>query len=172
MLRHSFHERPEVDVFRRLAPVWAVLALACGAGPQAPAPEDSATTPEGAVRNFMQAVADSNIGRMGRYWGTAKGPAVVVRQPVDFEQRLGVTQAFLRDSPFRILKTDPVMGDEGRRTVLVELSRADPDGKRCVKSIPFGVVNVGRHGWIVNSINLTLAGTPGRACQATPQPAS
>lgn len=151
-------------MFRPLAPAVVLFALACGGGPQSPAPQDMATTPEGAVRNFMQAVADSNIARMGRFWGTAKGPAGVVRQPTDYEQRLGVTQAFLRNSPYRILRTDPVSGDDARKMVVVELSRADPDGTKCTKAIPFGVVNAGKHGWIVNTINLTLAGTPGRAC--------
>jgi len=141
-----------------------LLVLACGGGPQSPVPQDMATTPEGAVRNFMQAVADSNIPRMGRYWGTPKGPAAIVRQPADFEQRLGVTQAFLRNSPYRVVRTDPVMGNDARKMVVVELSRVDPDGKRCTKSLPFGVINAGKHGWIVNAVNLTLAGTPGRAC--------
>lgn len=159
-------------MFRPFAPAVMLLALACGGSPGNPAPEDMATTPEGAVRNFMQALADSNITRMGRYWGTPKGPASIVRQPADFEQRLGVTQAFLRNSPYRILKTDPVPGDDGRKTVVVELSRVDPDGTRCTKSLPFGVVNAGKHGWIVHAINLTLAGTPGRACAGPSKPAT
>jgi hypothetical protein len=159
-------------VNRALTPAALLVALACG-GPQQPAPEDMATTPEGAVRNFMQAVADSNIARMGRYWGTTKGPASIVRQPADYEQRLGVTQAFLRNSPYRIVRTDPVIGDDARKMVVVELSRADPDGNRCTKALPFGVINAGKHGWIVNAVNLTLAGTPGRACSPAPaKPAS
>lgn len=151
-------------MFRPFAPAVVLLALACGGAPGNPVPEDTATTPEGAVRNFMQALADSNIARMGRYWGTPKGPASIVRQPADFEQRLGVTQVFLRNSPYRILRTEPVAGDDARKTVVVELNRTDPDGKRCTKALPIGVVDSGKHGWIVHAINLTLAGTPGRAC--------
>ncbi len=158
-------------MFRPLLPVIVLCLTACGGGPQNPAPLDVATSPESAVRNFMEAVADSNITRMGRFWGTAKGPAGVLRQPSDYQQRLGVTQAFLRNSPFRIIRIDPVSGDDKRRMVVVELSRADPDGNKCTKAIPFGVIDTGKHGWIVNAINLTLAGTPGRACSG-PRPQS
>lgn len=112
----------------------------------------------------MQAVADSNITRMGRYWGTSRGPASLVHHPADYEQRLFVTQSFLRDSPFHILRSDPISGDKDRQTVQVDLDRADPDGARCTRNVPFTVLNAGKHGWIVTSIDLTLAGTPGRSC--------
>ncbi len=135
-----------------------LLSLACGGGPGAAVPADSATTPEGAVRSFMQAIADSNITRMGRYWGTSRGPAA------DYEQRLFVTQSFLRDSPYHILRSGEVAGDKNRQMVQVDLDRTDPDGTRCTRNVPFTVLNVGKHGWIVTSIDLTLAGTPGRAC--------
>ncbi len=127
-------------------------------------PQESATTPEGAVRNFMQAVADSNITRMGRYWGTSRGPAGVVHHPADYEQRLFVTQSFLRGSPFRVQGTEPLGQDASRRLVRVELDRVDLDGNRCTRGVPFTVVNTGKSGWIVTAIDLTLAGTPGRSC--------
>ncbi len=149
---------------RTLVAALMLLVLACGGGTANPAPNDTATTPEGAVRNFMQAVADSNIGRMSRYWGGAKGPASETRQPSDYIQRLAVTQSFLRDSPFRVLRTDPSPTDANRQTVQVEFDRADLDGKRCVRNVPFVVMNVGKAGWIVNAIDLTTAGTPGRPC--------
>jgi hypothetical protein len=151
-------------VIRRVAPVLMLLAVACGGGPGAPMPKDTATTPENAVREFMQAVADSNITMMGRYWGTAHGPATETHQPADYVQRLAVTQAFLRHSPYRILRTDPVVGDPARQSVQVELDRTDLDGSRCTRSAPFTIVNVGKRGWIVTAIDLTLVGTPGRAC--------
>ena len=148
-----------------------LLIVACGGSGASPAPLEMATTPEGAVRNFMQAVADSNIARMGRYWGTARGPASVTRQPHDYVQRLSVTQAFLRDSPFKVLRTDPVVNDAARQTVHLELDRSDLDGKRCVRKLPFIVVNTGKQGWIVTAIDLTQVGTPGRSC-AAPIPAA
>jgi hypothetical protein len=164
MLRPSIPVRPEVCVSHRFLSGLLLLSLACGGGPGAAVPADSATTPEGAVRSFMQAVADSNITRMGRYWGTSRGPASLVHHPADYEQRLFVTQSFLRDSPFHILRSDPISGDKNRQTVQVDLDRADPDGARCTRNVPFTVLNAGKQGWIVTSIDLTLAGTPGRSC--------
>ena len=158
-------------MIRRVAPVVMLLAMACGGGPGAPVPKDTATTPEIAVRDFMQAVADSNIAQMGRYWGTAHGPASETHQPADYVQRLGVTQAFLRQSPFRVLRSDPVAGDPSKHSVQVELSRTDLDGSKCTRAVPFTVVNTGKRGWIVTAIDLTLVGTPGRAC-AAPQKTS
>ena len=154
-------------MIRRVAPVLMLLAMACGGGPGTAVPKDTATTPEAAVRNFMQAVADSNIALMGRYWGTSHGPAVETHQPADYVQRLAVTQAFLRHSPYKILRSDPVQDDAARRSVQVEVERTDLDGNHCTRDAPFTVINVGKRGWIVTAIDLTLLGTPGRAC-ATP----
>jgi len=151
---------------RRFLPVLALLALACG-GPGGVSPAEQATTPEGAVRAFMQAVADSNITRMASYWGTKNGPARVTRQPADFEQRLAVTQIYLRHSPYQITQTDEVPSAPERRVVRVELERRDADGTSCTRDLPITVVNVKNHGWIVSSLDLSLVGTPGRACKAT-----
>ena len=148
----------------RFFPGLLLFSLACGGGPGGAIPVDSATSPEGAVRSFMQAVADSNITRMGRYWGTSRGPASVVHHPADYEQRLFVTQSFLRNSPYHILRTDPVSNDKNRQIVQLDLDRTDPDGSHCTRALPFTVLNSGKTGWIVTSIDLTLVGTPGRSC--------
>ena len=168
-LRHSFTYGRRNRVFRRLVPVLVLLSSACG-GPGSTVPQDFAATPEIAVRDFMQAVTDSNIPRMGRYWGTAKGPASETQQPPDYVRRLSVTQAFLRASPYRILRSDPVANDPGRHTVEVELSRTDGDGSHCTRNLPFTMVNTKR-GWIITAIDLTLAGTPGRSCLSVPKTA-
>lgn len=141
-----------------------MLALACGGGSSTtqPSPSEAAATPDAAVRSFMQAVADSNITRMGRYWGTGKGPAAIVGQPADHQQRLTVAQAYLRRSPYRIVGMDPTADD--RMTVMVDLDRRDPDGASCVRQVPFGVVKTGKYGWIVLSIDLNQAGPPTRPC--------
>ncbi len=149
----------------RLLPALLCLLAACGGGSAgAPAPVEDATTPERAVQNFMQAVADSNISRMGRFWGTRRGPAVITRSPADYEQRLGVTQIFLRGSPFTIVRTDLVAGDADRRVVIVDLDRSNTDGTRCTRTLPVTVVQTNNHGWVVNAMDLSLAGTPGRPC--------
>lgn len=150
---------------RRLMLGLVMLVVGCGGGGSTtPAPNDAAATPEAAVRNFMQAVADSNITRMGRYWGTSKGPAAITRQPADYEDRLVITQAYLRRSPFRITGVDAIPNQSDRQQVLVEFERQDPDGTRCMKVAPFQVLKNGNQGWIVVSIDLNRVGTPGRAC--------
>jgi hypothetical protein len=157
------------SVQTRLLPVVLALVAACGGSPAgAPAPVENAATPEGAVQNFMKAVADSNISRMGRFWGSRRGPAVVTKTPADFEQRLGVTQIYLRGTPYQIVRTDPVPGDADRRVVVLDLDRTNADGTRCTRTVPVTVVQSPDHGWLVNALDLSLAGTPGRPC-ATPR---
>lgn len=144
-----------------------MLVVACGGGgggSQQPSPSDAAATADGAVRSFMQAVADSNITRMARYWGTAKGPAGVVNQPADHQQRLTVTQSYLRASPYRVVRIDPAPNGGDRMIVTVDLDRKDPGGASCVRQVPFTVVKTSKYGWIVSSIDLNLAGAPGRPC--------
>jgi hypothetical protein len=158
-------------VSQRLALFLVLLGTACGGGPGSTVPQDFAATPEIAVRDFMQAVTDSNITRMGRYWGSSKGPASETGQPADYVQRLSVTQAFLRASPYRILRSDPVPNQPDRHTVEVELSRTDVDGSHCVRNLPFTMVNTKR-GWIVTAIDITQAGTPGRSCLSQPKTAA
>lgn len=147
-----------------------LLAAACGGGkPVSQAgPDAAATTPDAAVRSFMQAVADSNITRMGHFWGTGKGPAAVVNQPSDHQQRLTVTQSYLRGSTYRVVRMDPVSNSQDRMTVTVDLDRRNPDGQVCVKQVPFGVIRAGKYGWIVSSIDLNQAGAPARPCGAQP----
>lgn len=148
----------------RWSPV-LLLVLACGGGGGSqPSPSETATTADGAVRSFMQAVADSNITRMGRYWGTSKGPASVINQPADFRERLTVTQSYLRNTPFRVIRMDPVPNEADRMTVTVDLDRHDPGGATCVRQVPFTAVKTTKYGWIVSSIDLNLAGAPSRPC--------
>jgi hypothetical protein len=171
ILRHSNRKPLEVLVRRSLLPFLTLALVACGGGSSAsPEPSLSASTPEGAVRLFLQAVADSNITAMARLWGTDAGPASMTGKPSDYARRLEVTQIYLRNAPYRVTGTSEVTNDKARRSVQVELDRVDIDGKRCVRPVSVGVVNAGKHGWIVEAIDLTQAGTPGRSC-ALPTPA-
>ena len=156
---------------RRLVLGLLCVVLGCGGGAAAGAsPEDTATTPEAAVRNFMQAVADSNITRMARFWGTSRGPAAITGQPADYRDRLVVAQAFLRRSPFRLVRTEVVPAQTERRAVQVEFERTDADATTCTKQVPFTALQAGKHGWIVVAIDLNQIGTPGRSCMAAPTP--
>ena len=138
-----------------------MLLVGCGGGgsPASPAPGNASDSPETAVKNFMQAIADSNITRMTQLWGTAKGPAAETKKPDDYEKRMVITQLYLRGAPYRIIRVDPVTDDPTRQLVTVDLSRGE-----CTKSVPITVVNTGSN-WIVNQIDLNLAGTPERPCE-------
>jgi hypothetical protein len=154
----------------RRGPIVLLLLVACGGGQaSSAAPVDLATTSEGAVRAFLQAVSDSNITRMAHFWGAGNGPAAVTGQPAGYQQRLTVTQLYLRNSPYKILGSDPVNGDQNRVQVNVSFTRSDTDGSTCVRSAPMTVINTGKHGWIVTSLDLTLLGTPGQACKTPKQ---
>ncbi|HXG43185.1 MAG TPA: hypothetical protein VNJ71_00360 [Gemmatimonadales bacterium] len=142
-----------------------VLLAACGGGRTAPPPTVApAASPEEAVRRFMAAVADSNIPLMGRHWGTARGPASVTGQPADYQRRLTVTQLYLRNTPYKIVRIEAEGGNPTRQVVTVELDR-----RECVRAVPFTTVKTADGAWIVAAIDLNLAGTPGRPC-AAPKP--
>jgi hypothetical protein len=138
------------------------LLVGCGGGSKtaSPAPAATSDSPENAVKNFMQAIADSNITRMSQLWGTAKGPAAETKKPDDYEKRMVITQLYLRGAPYRIIRVDPVTDDAAKKLVTVDLNRGE-----CTKTVPVTVVNTGNNNWIVNQIDLNLAGTPVRPCE-------
>lgn len=106
----------------------------------------------------MRAVADSNLEKMASFWGTASGPASRTRQPSDWERRIVIMQAYLRNDSFRIVSDVPDP-DENRRAQLVEIKR-----KTCSWSVPFVSVKTRSGAWVVNQVDLTAAGNPARPC--------
>lgn len=145
-----------------LAIAAALLLAACagGASPaQAPAPAASA---EHAVQEFMRAVADSNLTKMAQLWGSAKGPAGTTHEPADYERRVAIMQAYLRGAQYRIMSNDSDPAAPGSRLLQVELKR-----EHCDKVVPFSVIPSG-NGWLVNRVDLSAAGSPGRPCDAAP----
>jgi len=134
---------------------WSVFLLAaCGGGT---APVQPATSAAAAVRGFMQAVADSNVDKMAALWGTANGSAAQTKQPPDYERRVAIMQAYLRNESFRV--TSDVPETESRRSLQVELKR-----KTCTWSVPFVSVKTNSGSWLVNQVDLTAAGNPARPC--------
>jgi hypothetical protein len=131
-----------------------VLLIGCGGGT---APVQPTTSAAGAVRSFMQAVADSNVDKMASLWGTANGPASQTRQPPDYERRVAIMQAYLRNDSFRV--TSDVEQTATRRALQVELKR-----QTCTWSVPFVSVKTNRGSWLVNQVDLTAAGNPARPC--------
>ena len=151
---------------RRFVPLLALVA-ACGggAGTAGSSPSTSAApsgSPEGVVEQFMRAVADSNLTRIATLWGTTRGSAAETRQPTDYERRIVIMQAYLRESSYRVLPSENPDPAAQRRVVQVELDR-----KECTRVVPFTTVRAPR-GWLVSAVDLAAAGTPGRACAPPP----
>ena len=141
-----------------------LLVAACGGGSvQSASPSENAATADGAVRQFMQAVADSNISRMARYWGGSKGPAGVTGQPADYLQRMTVTQAYLRNSPYRVVGMNPL--DKNRMQVTTEFTRGLAGATTCKKNMEIEVRDLGnKYGWIVTAMDLNQVGSPAKPC--------
>lgn len=135
----------------------ALLLAACGGGSGAPAAQPAASASE-AVRSFMQAVADSNIEKMASLWGTANGPASKTRQPPDYQRRVAIMRAYLRNQSYRIT-SDVADPDENRRAMQVEIKR-----ESCTWSVPFVVIKATGGNWLVTQVDLAAAGNPARPC--------
>jgi hypothetical protein len=110
----------------------------------------------GAVQGFMQAVADSNLAKMATLWGTTNGPASRTHQPQDYQRRIVIMQAYLRNQSYRV--TSDVPESPERRSVQVEIKR-----QTCAWNVPFIAIKT-RDGWLVNQVDLTAAGNPARPC--------
>jgi hypothetical protein len=140
------------------------LALAACSSGAAPGPvnpaEAAATSPEAAVRAFLQAVADSNVPRMSSLWGTEKGPASRTRQPADYTKRMEVVQLYLRNTAYTLGAIRPMETDPSKSIVNVVLDR-----KECQRTMPVTVVQTSKEGWLVNELDLNQAGSPSRPCR-------
>ena len=136
----------------------AALA-ACGGSSSSNSPATPApvTSPRGAVEQFMEAVADSNVQKMAMLWGTSAGPAAKTNQPPDWERRIVVMQAYLRNERSAI--TSDAADGPDRHQVQVELRR-----QLCTKTVPFTVIKLADGTWLVNQVDLTTAGTPTKPC--------
>jgi hypothetical protein len=159
-------------VSHRLSFALALGLVACGGRAAGPAHPGPAATAGGAVRNFMAAVADSDLAKMANYWGSAKGPAAVTHEPADYERRMVIIQSYLRNSGYKVLgesSARPTPGDSSAgasslpadqlRQVSVQLTRAN-----CSPVVPFVVVRSSAGAWIINQIDLAAAGTVYRNC--------
>lgn len=143
----------------RIPLVICAAALAACGGAKSASVEPELTSDQ-VVRAFMQAVADSNLTRMGDLWGTPRGPANATRFPPEYQRRLAVMQAWLRGGDsVRILSDMPVFGSDRERQVVMELHRGG-----CARQIPVKTVQSPRGGWLVSEIDLTRAGSPAAPC--------
>lgn len=138
----------------------ALLLAACGGGTGVRAGDVAPLgSAEAAVREFLAAVQDSNIARMGRSWGDASGPAAVTNSPSQWEQRLKVVQVYLRGGTYRIVANTVDPSDAKHRNLSVEFTRGS-----CVKTIPVVAVHARNGGWLVESVDVSAAGAPFNPC--------
>jgi len=154
----------EFRVSQRLSPpIIAALLLAACAGGGSPAPTAApAASAERVVQEFMRAVADSNLTKMAQLWGSAKGAAGTTHEPADYERRIAIMQAYLRGAQYRILSNDVDPASADQRVLQVELKR-----ESCDKTVPFAVIRTGDT-WLINRVDLSAVGSPGRPCDAAP----
>src|SRR6266496_2070180 len=89
-------------VIRRIALFVPLLALACGGAqrPAPPAPQSINAT----LGQFLDAVKDNNLDRMGQLWGTARGPAVTYMKAQELRMRLTVIQKYLDHVGYRVIE--------------------------------------------------------------------
>ncbi len=140
----------------------AGLALAaCGGGGAGAAPVRPAGTAAEAVQSFMQAVADSNVAKMASLWGSAAGPASKTHQPSDYERRVAVMQAYLRNDDSRIASDTPET-PPSKHAIQVEIRRS-----ACTWVVPFVVIQMGDGSWLVNQVDIAAAGNPARPCTSS-----
>ncbi len=137
--------------------VFAAALAACGGG-STPATVAPTTSARGAVEAFMQAVADTNLTAMASLWGTAAGPASRTRQPPDYERRVAIMHAYLRNESHRIVSDAPEAAGT-RHALQVEIRR-----QLCSWVVPFTAVKLNDGNWIVGQVDLTAAGNPAQPC--------
>lgn len=146
---------------RYSAAILAAVLAACSSGGSVSAPPAAPVTSSAqAMRDFMQAVADSNLVRMGQLWGTSKGPAAETRIPENYEKRLVLFQLYLRADSSKIVSDVAISGKNDQREVKVDIYR-----RGCRKQVPAVMIRLGNKGWIVNNVDLAPAGNPTRPCE-------
>jgi hypothetical protein len=71
-------------------------------------------------------------------------------------------QAYLRGAQYRIMSNDADPAASGQRLLQVELKR-----EHCDRVVPFSLIRTG-NAWLINRVDLSAAGSPGRPCDAAP----
>jgi hypothetical protein len=148
-------------VIQRLGFVAGLALAACGGGGAGAGPVRPAGTAAEAVQSFMQAVADSNVVKMASLWGSASGPASKTHQPSDWERRVAIMQAYLRNDDSRIASDTPE-NPPSKHSVQVEIRRS-----ACTWVVPFVVIQLPDGSWLVNQVDIAAAGNPARPCTSS-----
>ena len=137
--------------------LFALVLAGCGGGSN-PATVTPSNSARGAVQSFMDAVADSNLAQMANFWGSTGGPAARTGQPPDYERRIAIMQAYLRNESHRIVSDTPDASGT-RHALQVEIRR-----QLCSWVVPFTAIKLGDGTWIVSQVDVTAAGNPAQPC--------
>src|SRR6266480_1262170 len=135
----------------RLTVLVALACLACGGG----------AGPE-TLAQFMSAVKDNNISRMGTLWGSERGPATNWMKSDQLRERLTVVQRYVDHAGYRVIEGPlAVPGHDNLKTFRVELQRQGG----CTVVFPIDLVHTKSGGWVVNDVHLGSIPTPGSSCR-------
>jgi len=143
-----------------LAVLGALGSFACGggAGPGTGARQ----SPQETGAEFMAAVKDNNIARMGALWGSERGPATNWMKSDELRERLSVVQKYVDHVGYRVIEGPlPVSGHDNVKTFRVELQRQGG----CTVVFPIDLVRTKSGGWVVNDVHLGSIPTPGLTCR-------
>ena len=149
---------------RKSVLVASTILAACG-GNSGSAPTTPVASSGQAMREFMQAAADSNLTRMSQLWGSSRGPSAETREPAEYERRLILIQAYLRADSSKVVSDVPVTGEDSRRRLVVAVYRSGG----CMKQFPATLSKV-KGAWFITDMDLSSTGNPARPCEGVTPP--
>jgi hypothetical protein len=134
---------------------WALLAASCGHPSGGAAPQGD---PGAVVEQFLAASKANDLQRMGRLWGTDRGPAAGRMRREELQKRLSVIHTYLEHESYVLEPGSSPADTDNERVVRVRITR-----KGCTPVVPFTVVRW-KDGWLVKAIDLEAAGNPALPC--------
>jgi hypothetical protein len=149
---------PQPRSAARVALLSVSLLAACHAGGGFVAP----SSPEAAVRSFLNAVKANSIAGMGELWGSKDGPASRWMERTKMEQSLTVIRIYLDHDKYEIMPPNGASLDAPERhRVDVRIYRHNG----CTPVVPLTAIRAGE-GWLVVDIDLAAAGNPAIPCKS------
>lgn len=141
----------------RYIPCLLVLA-GCAGGSSGSGAAVVNRSPETTVGAFLAAARDTNLTLMANYWGGSSGPAAISKQPPDYEKRIRVMQKYLTSDSAKLVTLGSVDGQPDQVMVTMRLFVG-----KCRNTVPF-IVAKWKDQYLVNNVDVTSAGNPGRPC--------